>query len=525
LIAQNFERMKKLLLFAIIIIGVVQFGCKKNSTGGTPVVKDVRTVNPATADSFFTQALPGSLIVIQGSGFSGLQAVYFNDTAANFNPVYATDNNIIVTIPATAQTAATNSKVPSQIKIVTSHGTGYYTFSLVLPPPAISSISLDNTGTVLTINGTNLIGISKITFPIGNSDTAAGYTVNTTNTQIMAGVPAGTATRDSVRVYCTFGVASFPYPPPIVIASVSDENAIAGTTITISGSNFIGISQVIFPGGIVGTNLQVQGFSQMTVVVPAGITAPDSLRVQGIVGTVAAPQLFDSYLTHPSPGYLSTFEVQYATDNTGFVGWTGGYANASQAATSYPNGTGAVGVLVNGGPIPGNTGAGGNLGNPGFVQLNDVPWVSNTGAAAANYSLKFEIFVAAPWTAGELWVMGGDWYGWQHCVARYAPWTSAPGGKFQPTGWTTVTIPLNQFINATVGGTSVLISGKTQSPITDANVWDYQSWPVGGTAPSSISNFGSTALCFTLVNDQASPAVPKNGLNLAIDNVRIVQGK
>jgi hypothetical protein len=121
--------------------------------------------------------------------------------------------------------------------------------------------------------------------------------------------------------------------------------------------------------------------------------------------------------------------------------------------------------------------------------------------------------------------MGGDWYGWQHYVARYAPWTTAPGGSFQPTGWTTVTIPLSQFINATSGGTSVLISGKTQSPITDANVWDYQSWPVGGANPSTIASFGSTALCFTLVNDQASPSVPKNGLNIAIDNVRIVQGQ
>jgi len=513
--------MKRVLLFLLIIVGVVFFACKKNSTGGTPVVKDVRTVNPATADRFFTQALPGSLIVIQGSGFSGLQAVYFNDTAANFNPVYATDNNIIVTIPATAQTAATNSKVPSQIKIVTNHGTGYYSFSLVLPPPTISSIALDNTGTILTINGTNLIGISKITFPIGNSDTATGYTVNTTNTQIIAGVPSGNTTRDSVRVYCTFGVASFSYPPPMVIASISNENAIAGTTITITGTNFIGVSQVVFPGGITATPT-VQSVNQMTVVVPAGITAPDTLRVSGLLGATASSQLFDSYLTYPSPGYLSTFEVQYATDNTGSVGWTGGYSGPSP---TYPNSTGSFGVLVNAGSIPGNTGAGGNLGNPGFEQLNDVPWVSNTGVSAANYSLKFEIFVAAPWTAGELWVMGGDWYGWQHYVARYAPWTTAPGGKFQPTGWTTVTIPLSQFILATSGGTSVLISGKTQSPITDANVWDYQSWPVGGAAPSTIASFGSTALCFTLVNDQPSPAVPTNGLNIGIDNVRIVQGQ
>jgi hypothetical protein len=109
-------------------------------------------------------------------------------------------------------------------------------------------------------------------------------------------------------------------------------------------------------------------------------------------------------------------------------------------------------------------------------------------------------------------------------VARLAPWTTAPGGIYQPSGWTTITIPLNQFINP-VGGTSVLANGSTQAPITDANVWDYGSWPVGGTAPATIAAFGSTAVCFAMVNDEASPSVPVKGLNVAIDNVRIVKGQ
>ena len=303
--------MKRILLFIIVIAGLVQFACKKNSSGGgQPVVKDVRSVTPSEADSFFTSALPGTLIVIQGSGFSGLQAVYFNDTAADFNPVYATNTNIIVTIPATAQTVVTDPSVPNVIKIVTSHGTVTYPFTLVLQSPTISAIAVDNTGTILYITGTNLQGIKKITFPIGSSDTATSWTVNSTFTQITAGIPTGTVQKDSVRVYCTFGEASFPYPPSAVIASVSNENALAGETITVTGSNFIGITQVLFPGGIAGIDLQVQSFGQLTVVVPPGITAPDSLRLQGLVGTSASPQLFDSYITHPSPGYLSTFDAR-----------------------------------------------------------------------------------------------------------------------------------------------------------------------------------------------------------------------
>jgi hypothetical protein len=517
--------MKKLLLFAIVLSGVLMFACKKNNSGGTPVITHVRTVNPAQADSFFTQAAPGTLVVIQGSGFNGLKAVFFNDSLATVNTVYATNTNIIVSIPGGTQTAATDPKVPNQIKVITDHGTALYSFSVVLDAPVITAITFDNTGSVLYIQGKNLVGISKITFPVGaqgNYDTATGYSINTTWTQITAGVPPGTSWTDSLRVYATFGVASFPYPPPMTITAVSNENAIAGDSITLTGTNFINVTSLTFPGGITVTPT-VLSVSQMAVKVPVGIGAPDTIRISGQLGNASATQLFDSYLTHPSPGYLSTFDGNGAGDNTGFVGWTGGYGTGPSA--TYPNSTGSFGLLTNGGSISGNTGNGGNQGNPGFLQLNDVPWVSNTSVAAAGYSMKFEVYVAAPWKAGAIWVMTGDWYGWQHVVARVAPWDVSPGDAYRPDlGWTTITIPLSQFINP-LGATSVIANGSTQAPVTDGNVWDYGSFPVGGLPLNKISDFGPTAVCFTMVNDQASPTVPAGGINVAIDNVRIVKGK
>ncbi|HET6254979.1 MAG TPA: glycan-binding surface protein [Puia sp.] len=517
--------MKKLLLFCIVALAVFELACKKNNSGGTPVITHVRSVNPAEADSFFTQAQPGALIVIQGSGFEGLQQVWFNDSLASVNLAYVTNNNIVISIPAGTQTSATNPKVTNQIKVVTNHGTALFNFSIVLNAPVISAITFDNTGKVLYIQGTNLVGISKITFPIGatgNYDTATGYTVNSTWTQIVAGVPTGAAWQDSLRVYCTFGTASYPFPPPMTITSVSNENALPGDSIVLKGTNFIGVTSITFPGGVTVTPT-VFSVSQLGVTVPAGITGTDTLRINSaLLGNASATQLFDSYLTHPSPGYLSIFDGDYNTDNTGFVGWTGGYGTTP--STTYPNGTGSFGILDNAGAMGGNTQPGGNEGNPGFLQLNDVPWVSNTSVAAANYSLKFEVYVAAPWKAGAIWVMAGDWYGWQHYVARVAPWDTAAGGVFQPTGWYTITVPLSQFINP-VGATSVIANGTTQAPVTDPNEWDYGSFPVGGNPPNKISDFGTTALCFTLVNDQSSPSVPANGLNVAIDNVRIVQGR
>src|SRR5215211_7186669 len=222
----------KRIAFLIIITGLV-ISCKKNDSGrGMPVITNVRSVDTTKRDSSFTQAVPGTLIVIQGNNFSGLQAVYFNDTLAYFNPSYATNNNIIVTIPATAQTKATIPTVPDVIKVVTDHGTTTYSFTLYLPPPLITSLTFDNSGTVVYINGSNFQGVKKITFPVPGNDTALSYTVNKTFTQIIAAIPPGTPFKDSLRVYATFGKGAFAYPPPMTITSVTNENAAGGTTIT-----------------------------------------------------------------------------------------------------------------------------------------------------------------------------------------------------------------------------------------------------------------------------------------------------
>jgi hypothetical protein len=498
--------MKKIAFF-IIAAGAVIFSCKKNESGtGQPVITQVRLVDTTKKDSTFTQAVPGTLIVIEGSNLSGLQAVFFNDTSAYFNPVYVTSTHIIVTIPATAQTAATDPNVPSVIKVVTNHGTTTYSFKLYLPPPLISSISFDNSGTVVYINGYNFEGIQKITFPVAGADTALSYTVNKTYTQITAAIPPGAPFIDSLRVYCTFGTGAYSYPPPMNITSVSNENGAPGTTITVNGANFVGISDVVFPGNISGTNLQVTSVTQLSVTVPPGITTTDSLRLSGILGTASSPQLFDSYITHPSPGYLSTFEKQGNQgdkDNTSFIGWTGGYADQATATANYPGGTGAAAVLSQGSPMSANAGPT-SQGNPGLLQLLAVPWVANTSLSISNYSLKFEMYVKTPWTKGEIWIGVGGWYGWSSYTARYAPWETATGGKFQTAGWVTVTIPLTQ-----------LITGN--------EFWQ-TAWNAAGSPASKFSDYPATDLGFMIANDQAS-AVPANSINLAIDNVRIVKGK
>ncbi len=54
----------------------------------------------------------------------------------------------------------------------------------------------------------------------------------------------------------------------MTITSVSNENGAAGTTITFNGTNFIGINQVTFPGGIAGTSITPISVNQLSVTVP-----------------------------------------------------------------------------------------------------------------------------------------------------------------------------------------------------------------------------------------------------------------
>jgi hypothetical protein len=498
--------MKKYLFLLLVgAAGLVELACNKSS-GGMPVITNVRPLDTAKKDMQLSGASPGTEIVLQGHDLQGARQIYFNDTLAFFNPVYNTSTNIIVTIPSTAQTAATDPSVPSLIRLVTDHGTITYSFKLILDAPTISGIALDSTGTMIQINGTNFAGIQKITFPVPGNDTALSYTVNKTYTQIIAHIPPGNAYPDSMRVHCLFGTAAYPYPPPMIIGSLSNENGAPGTTLLINGTNFIGVNQVVFPGNIQGINLQTVNVNQLSVVVPSGITSPDSVRIYGPLGTASSPQPFDTYLTYVSPGYLSTFDQQWNGDNTGFVGWTGGYADAPTTAANYPGGTGAVAVIKQASPMGPNSSAG-SQGNGGLLQLNAVPWVADASKPVSNYSMKFEVYVASTWSAGAIWISVGGWYGWSSYSARFAPWsdpTLAPNGKYHPSGWTTVTIPLNQMI-------------------TGNQFWQ-SSWNPNGSPAHTFNDYPTTAVGFLVMNDQATP-VPANSINIAIDNVRIVQGK
>ena len=195
---------KKLLVFLLILTSLFQ-ACKKESSGINPEISSVRLLDSTKRDKPITSAVPGTYIVIQGQGFQGLMEIYFNNEPAPFNSALNSDQNIVVVIPGSAPTKATDPNVPNELKIVTTHGTASFNFEIVAPDPVVSGMSNENAfpGAAVTITGTNFYFIKSVTFP-GNK-TVLNPVVNQQGTEISLVVPDGATTAGPITVKGDFG--------------------------------------------------------------------------------------------------------------------------------------------------------------------------------------------------------------------------------------------------------------------------------------------------------------------------------
>jgi hypothetical protein len=204
----------KLIIKALILFmigNMIFISCKKDEPG-PPVITQIRLPDPDKADSTFTQADPGTLIVIQGENLGGVLHVYFNGYEASFNSVFATDKNIIIWIPSEAPTEVIDPNVPHEIRVVTDHGEATYSFTLTPPPPGIYYISNENapSGEDIFILGSDFYLIEKIVFP-GDLETTE-FTVNKSASMIEVTVPEGLTEAGRIKIVTTYHTVESPMP-------------------------------------------------------------------------------------------------------------------------------------------------------------------------------------------------------------------------------------------------------------------------------------------------------------------------
>lgn len=366
----------------------------------------------------------------------------------------------------------------------------------IAPAPNDSTLTLAGPGQTVVIQGNGFASTTQVYFngypaPFNSALLADNNIVVT----IPADMPFASLNQDDlnkVKVVTANGevVFNFPIVPPApVISAMSNENAVAGTRVTIYGNNFFFIDKVIFPGGKEATtNITSNNTgTQLEVTVPAGITTGGTIKVANRYGAGTSVLLFNDFTTG----------VLHNGDNVDKMEW-GGEAVTDNSA--YPGGHGNF-ARIKGTAIAGGDGGWWN----GNKSINTHPgeWVpvADLNKPLDNYAVKFEINVKVPWSSGHIYIVrDGDWT----YLANWAPWKKADGSvaPFTTNGWQTVEIPLTQF--------------RTKANGVDGS----------GDPASSLSTFlkngTSWKMNIMFVNLESTTI---ENLELNLDNIRVVKVK
>ena len=257
---------------------------------------------PPTITSFTPNAREvGGAVTIKGSLFTGTTAVSFNGTS---QPTFTVVND--TTITTTVPTGATTGTV----SVTNAYGTRVSTIIFtVIPPPTITALSVTSgtIGQAVTITGTGFTWATQVQF----NTTNASFTV-VNNTTITTTVPVG-ATSGLITVVNPAGsvtsAGSFTVIPAPAISSFTPSSGPAGTSVAITGTNFIGVTAVTFNN--VTASYTVANATTINAIVPNTATT-GVIRVTNGSGTgvsssdftvIAVPTL-DAFA--PSSGGIGT---------------------------------------------------------------------------------------------------------------------------------------------------------------------------------------------------------------------------
>ncbi len=159
---------------------------------GPPSIQRVRLTDPSTTDSSLSQATLGSTLAIVGKNLVGATTVAFNGYVVDVNPVYATDQYLVITVPDSVPTVATNPNVPDELKVTTPKGEAIYKFKILPPPPAIERISNEyaKAGESVTLYGKYFFFVDTVSFP-GSAPITTGFSTSADGTSLTVTMPSG----------------------------------------------------------------------------------------------------------------------------------------------------------------------------------------------------------------------------------------------------------------------------------------------------------------------------------------------
>lgn len=211
----NTKSLGSLLIMSCFLQTVALFSSCKEEIDYSSIHVTVTSVHLCDVDypdSLITYARLGSLIRLEGTGFMGLTKIYINGISAYLNPTLMSDNSLIVRVPGDAPTTEADPEIRNTIRMV--KGTVYeliYNFAIRSASPTVTNIShtLAKAGEQITITGTNLYEVSKVTFP-GETEVTSGIVSDAEGKFCTLTVPEGVTGSGSLLVEGSSGAAYSP---------------------------------------------------------------------------------------------------------------------------------------------------------------------------------------------------------------------------------------------------------------------------------------------------------------------------
>jgi Chitobiase/beta-hexosaminidase C-terminal domain/IPT/TIG domain len=385
------------------------------AASAVPTVSSLSPASAAVGGAAFT-------LTVNGTNFDSGSTVKWGSTALATTYVSATQ----LTAAVPANLLATAGSVV--ISVTTSAGaSAYAAFAVNVALPAITSLSPSSAAAggaafKLTVTGTNFDSSAKINWN-GSALTTTYVSATSLTASVSASLiaKAGSATvtvssAAGTSNNLTFNIGSGASVP--AVTALSPQSGAAGTSVTVTGTNFTGATAVNF-GATPATSFTVNSASSITAVSPAGTGTVDVTVVtsNGTSATVAADQF--TYVSSSAPTLTGISPASgspsggtsVAVTGTNFTGATAVNFGATPAAsftvnsaTSItavsPAGTGTVDVTV---VTPNGTSAtvAADQFTYGGAAINGVV-VGGTGASAVGLTASVQLYAAGTTAYGPV---------------------------------------------------------------------------------------------------------------------------
>ena len=441
-------------------------------------------------------AAVGNTVTVFGTGFSGATQVTFNGMAGTSLTV-TSNTQLTVVVPTGATTGP--------LTVTTPAGSGTLSGNFtILPAPTITSFSpsFGTVGSSVTVYGTNIGSGTTVTFGGGSVANASSYGTNS----IAVTVPTGAST-GPLTVTTLGGTATSATPFTVVgaptITSFSPSSGLPGASISITGTNLSGLSNVYFNSS--AATFSNATSTSFTAVVPAGTTS-GPIRVYTPTGTYLTTTSFTVLgqaptITSFSPisGPVGTSVTVTGSHFTGTTGVTvGGVAATSFSVLSATSLSFAIPAGAVTGPIAVTNPSGSATSSTSFtvVPIPTITSFSPTGGAVG-------ITVA---------ITGSNF---QNASGLTFNGTTAPGYVVDNTG---TSITVNVPTGATTGLIQVTTPGGTASSGSSFTVSTPAPGPsISGFTPTS--GVAGTTVTINGTNLTGATSASFNGMSASVSNM------